>query len=85
MIHYHGLPITPTTAAARAVHAGHAFVSFHRPEQLGIALEVAQSCGTVAAAPWGSPSILPISWAYIAMMGPDGLTHATKVAILSAN
>ena len=46
---------------------------------------VPQSCGTVSAAPWGSPSILPISWAYIAMMGPDGLTHATKVAILSAN
>jgi glycine dehydrogenase len=44
-----------------------------------------QSCGTVSAAPWGSPSILPISWAYIAMMGPDGLTAATKVAILSAN
>ncbi|MFI5279543.1 MAG: aminomethyl-transferring glycine dehydrogenase [Gemmatimonadales bacterium] len=45
----------------------------------------AQSCGTVSAAPWGSPSILPISWAYIAMMGPDGLSDATKVAILSAN
>ncbi|MFI5281486.1 MAG: aminomethyl-transferring glycine dehydrogenase subunit GcvPB, partial [Gemmatimonadales bacterium] len=45
----------------------------------------AQSCGTVSAAPWGSPSILPISWAYIAMMGPDGLTDATRLAILSAN
>jgi glycine dehydrogenase len=45
----------------------------------------AQSCGTVSAAPWGSPSILPISWAYIAMMGPDGLTDATKLAILAAN
>ncbi|MGC6508432.1 MAG: aminomethyl-transferring glycine dehydrogenase [Myxococcota bacterium] len=39
----------------------------------------------VSAAPFGSPSILPISWAYIAMMGPSGLTEATKVAILSAN
>jgi Glycine cleavage system protein P (pyridoxal-binding), C-terminal domain len=39
----------------------------------------------VAAAPWGSPSILPISWAYIAMMGGDGLTLATKIAILNAN
>jgi glycine dehydrogenase len=39
----------------------------------------------VSAAPWGSASILTISWAYIAMMGPDGLTHATKVAILAAN
>jgi glycine dehydrogenase len=41
--------------------------------------------GQVSAAPWGSPSILPISWAYIAMMGPAGLTRATKVAILNAN
>lgn len=43
MIHYHGTPITPTTAAAKAVFSGHAFVSFHRPDQLGIVLEVAQS------------------------------------------
>jgi glycine dehydrogenase len=41
--------------------------------------------GAVAAAPWGSAGILPISWMYIAMMGPDGLTEATKVAILNAN
>ena len=41
--------------------------------------------GQVSAAPWGSPSILPISWAYIAMMGAPGLTRATKVAILNAN
>ena len=41
--------------------------------------------GTVASAPWGSASILPISWAYIAMMGPDGLTEATRYAILNAN
>ncbi len=39
----------------------------------------------MAAAPWGSASILPISWAYIAMMGPDGLRRATETAILSAN
>jgi len=39
----------------------------------------------VSAAPWGSASILPISWMYIAMMGPDGLTEATKYAILNAN
>ena len=44
-----------------------------------------QSCGTVSAAPWGSPSILPISWAYIAMMGVEGLIEATQVAILNAN
>jgi glycine dehydrogenase len=41
--------------------------------------------GQVSAAPWGSASILPISWAYIAMMGAEGLTRATKVAILNAN
>ncbi|MHC4816100.1 MAG: aminomethyl-transferring glycine dehydrogenase, partial [Planctomycetota bacterium] len=44
-----------------------------------------QAIGAVAAAPWGSPSILPISYAYIAMMGPEGLEQATQVAILNAN
>jgi glycine dehydrogenase len=44
-----------------------------------------QACGTIAAAPWGSAAILPISWAYIALMGYDGLTEATKIAILNAN
>jgi glycine dehydrogenase len=39
----------------------------------------------VSAAPWGSASILPISYAYIAMMGAEGLTNATKYAILNAN
>lgn len=39
----------------------------------------------VSAAPFGSASILPISWAYIALMGGEGLTRATKVAILNAN
>jgi glycine dehydrogenase len=41
--------------------------------------------GTIAAAPWGSASILTISWAYIAMMGARGLRRATLVAILNAN
>ncbi|MFN8102909.1 MAG: aminomethyl-transferring glycine dehydrogenase [Acidimicrobiia bacterium] len=41
--------------------------------------------GAVSAAPWGSASILPISWAYITMMGAEGLAEATRVAILSAN
>jgi glycine dehydrogenase len=41
--------------------------------------------GPVAAAPYGSAGILPISWAYIAMMGADGLRRATQVAVLSAN
>jgi glycine dehydrogenase len=41
--------------------------------------------GPVAAAPWGSAGILPISWAYVRLMGPDGLRRATQVAILNAN
>jgi glycine dehydrogenase len=41
--------------------------------------------GAVSAAPFGSASILPISWSYILMMGGEGLTQATKVAILNAN
>ncbi len=41
--------------------------------------------GPVASAPWGSPSILPISYSYIAMMGPKGLKKASQVAILNAN
>jgi len=41
--------------------------------------------GTVSAAPWGSPSILPITWAYIAMLGAPGLKRATEIAILNAN
>lgn len=41
--------------------------------------------GAVSAAPWGSASILPISWMYIAMLGGQGLTRATEVAILNAN
>src|SRR3546814_1847881 len=44
-----------------------------------------ETMGTVSAAPWGSASSLPISWAYIAMMGAEGLTRATQVAILNAN
>ena len=41
--------------------------------------------GPVSAAPFGSPSILPVSWAYCLLMGGAGLTQATKVAILNAN
>jgi glycine dehydrogenase len=41
--------------------------------------------GPVSSAPWGSPSILPISWIYISLMGSQGLADATKVAILNAN
>jgi glycine dehydrogenase len=47
--------------------------------------ELASKDGAVCSAPWGSASINTISWMYIAMMGPDGLTEATEVAILNAN
>ena len=43
------------------------------------------SIGAVSAAPYGSPSIVTISWVYIALMGRDGLTKATQMAILNAN
>jgi glycine dehydrogenase len=41
--------------------------------------------GAVSAAPFGSPSILPISWMYIRMLGAEGVTRATQIAILNAN
>jgi glycine dehydrogenase len=44
-----------------------------------------KSIGPISAAPWGSASILTISWMYIAMMGAEGLSKATKIAILNAN
>ena len=45
----------------------------------------ATGVGAIAAAPWGSAGILPISWTYVAMMGGEGLRQATEVAVLSAN
>ncbi len=54
---------------------GHAVVNLGGEEPIG----------AVSAAPWGSASICTISWMYLAMMGPDGLTTATQVAILNAN
>uniref|UniRef100_A0A4W3HPY3 glycine dehydrogenase (aminomethyl-transferring) n=1 Tax=Callorhinchus milii TaxID=7868 RepID=A0A4W3HPY3_CALMI len=45
----------------------------------------ARPLGTISAAPWGSSAILPISLAYIKMMGANGLRHATEIAILNAN
>ena len=41
--------------------------------------------GPVSAAPFGSAGVLPISWAYVRMMGPDGLRLATQIAVLAAN
>jgi glycine dehydrogenase len=59
---------------------GHDVVSGVNPASHG-----QPTIGQISAAPWGSASILPISWAYIAMMGSEGLTRATQVAILNAN
>jgi len=47
--------------------------------------EHSEAMGPVSSAPFGSPSILPVSWAYCLLMGGEGLTQATKVAILNAN
>ncbi|PYV16885.1 MAG: glycine dehydrogenase (aminomethyl-transferring), partial [Acidobacteria bacterium] len=50
-----------------------------------IAVGGERGIGAVSSAPWGSASILPISWVYIALMGGEGLAHATRVAICNAN
>ncbi len=55
------------------------------PRHPVVAVGGEQGIGPISAAPWGSASILLISWAYIAMMGAEGLKRATEVAILSAN
>ena len=59
MIHYHGLPITPATAALRAISGGHAFISFMHPDQLTIALESSQSFAVDngAFSAWGLESL----------------------------
>lgn len=61
MIHYHGLPITPATAAAKAVEAGHAFVSYRHSSQLTVAIECCQSFaidnGAFSAWKSGSPVV----------------------------
>ena len=68
---------------------GHPFSqSAHHPpfdEKTGEAGAVVHQGPAVSAAPYGSPSILPISWAYIRMMGPEGLRLATARAVLAAN
>ena len=50
-----------------------------------VMMDAVSGIGPVSAAPWGSAGILMISWMYITMMGAEGLTHATKMAILNAN
>ena len=62
-----------------------AHLAKYLPAKPVIAERGKDAVGAVSAAPWGSASILLISWAYIQMMGGEGLTEATKVAILNAN
>ncbi|SDZ53072.1 aminomethyl-transferring glycine dehydrogenase [Herbiconiux ginsengi] len=59
-----------------AQDAGHLLIDGSRVEHAG---------GPISAAPYGSPSILPISWAYVRMMGLEGLADATASAVLAAN
>ncbi|MGB5769146.1 MAG: glycine dehydrogenase (aminomethyl-transferring), partial [Crocosphaera sp.] len=68
----HLIPFLPSTAVEK----------YTNPDSNG---KADTSIGAISAAPWGSASILVISWMYIAMMGEKGLTEATKVAILNAN
>ncbi len=62
-----------------------AHLSAHLPSHPLVDVGGHGSFGPVSAAPWGSASIFIISWAYIRMMGPEGLRRATEVAILGAN
>jgi glycine dehydrogenase len=61
------------------------FLPTHPLVELGGIAPQDGGVGAVSAAPWGSASILPISWAYIRMMGADGLRRATLTAVASAN
>ncbi|MCO5183515.1 MAG: aminomethyl-transferring glycine dehydrogenase [Anaerolineae bacterium] len=57
----------------------------YRPNHPVIPTGGAEASGPIAAAPWGSAAILPISYAYIRMMGEPGLTRASQIAVLNAN
>ena len=61
------------------------FMADHSVQPTGAAERAHRGQGAVSAAPWGSASILPISWMYVALLGGCGLTRATEVAILNAN
>ena len=73
-----GPGVGPIGVAAHLVPflPGHSLISSNKDEN---------AIGAVASAPWGSASILPISWMYIQMMGPKGLKQASELSILSAN
>ncbi|HEY7788650.1 MAG TPA: aminomethyl-transferring glycine dehydrogenase [Casimicrobiaceae bacterium] len=70
--------LAPYLPGHRALHDGVA----HSPRQIAGGND---PIGAISAAPWGSASILPISWMYVTMMGREGLTAATESAILAAN
>ena len=55
------------------------------PDNPVVPLGHSQTCGAISAAPWGSAGVLPSSWAFINLLGYDGLAESTKVAILNAN
>ncbi len=55
------------------------------PSHPVVEIENTGTVGAVSSAPWGSAGILPISWMYMKMMGPEGLRHATEAAVLAAN
>jgi glycine dehydrogenase len=86
-----GPGVGPVAAKAHlAPHLpGHAFAQ--RPEHARVGegqpddATIEHGGGPVSAAPYGSPSILPISWAYVRMMGAEGLKQSTAAAVLSAN
>jgi len=61
------------------------FIPDHAMQPVGPEDRLHKGKSAISAAPWGSASILPISWMYIAMMGGAGLKRATQVAILNAN
>ncbi|WP_228511663.1 aminomethyl-transferring glycine dehydrogenase [Curtobacterium sp. VKM Ac-1393] len=66
---------------------GHPFAqqADRRPASTAADDRLAHAGGPVSAAPYGSPSILPITWTYVRMMGLEGLTRATEAAVLGAN
>jgi len=64
---------------------GHPLVNPHEQGQDTQGAVGSRAIGPVAAAPWGSPGVLPISWMYIGLMGAAGLRKASQVAILNAN
>lgn len=82
-----GPGVGPIGVAAHLVPflPGHSLPGHSLPGQTLATVGGDQAIGAIASAPWGSASILPISWMYIQMMGAEGLKRASETAILSAN